>query len=238
MSEQSISLLAGSPSSVLDVAALAWFLIASAGYQWVSGLGVLERRSLTGAVQRQRVLWIRNMAMRENRMLDGMVMTQLGQGNAFFASTSAIAIGGLAALLGSGQKLAEVLERLPFAQSGGPGLVEIKTLLLMAVFVYAFFKFAWAFRLSHYCGIMIGATPLFDGSEDDARERQVQALAGLIGIAANHANSGVRAFYYAIAALAWYFHPALFMLATTWVLLILIRRDFLSRSRRVLAMGA
>lgn len=229
-----LAMFSGVPLSALDLAAVAWFGAAFLGYQALSSLSVLERRSVVGAVQDQRIAWMRNMAMRENRMMDAMLMSQLGQGNAFFASTSAIAIGGLAALVGSGDKLLDVLQRLPLAVGGTPALVEMKTLLLMAIFIYGFFKFAWAFRLSHYCGIMIGATPPREvyepGGEDHAR-----ALARLIGIAADHANSGLRAFYYAIAALAWYFHPALFIVATTWVLAIMIRRDFFSRSRRVLA---
>ena len=49
------------------------------------------------------------------------------------------------------------------------------------------------------------------------------------------ANSGIRSFYHAVAALAWFLHPLLFMLATRWVILILIRRDFFSRSLRLIA---
>lgn len=231
------STLSAQGAGLLDIIALGWFLVAFAGYHLVSGSEALEKRSLIGVVQAQRIAWMRNMARRENRMIDGIVMSQLGQGNAFFASTSAIAIGGLAALVGSGEKLLDVLQRLPFSVSVSPAVVEIKTLLLMAVFVYAFFKFAWAFRLSHYCGIMIGATapPSATGVSEEARERHTRALADLIGIAADHANSGIRSFYYAIAAMAWYFHPALFIVATTWVLAILVRRDFFSRSRRVLS---
>ena len=57
----------------------------------------------------------------------------------------------------------------------------------------------------------------------------------MIGYAAEHANSGLRAFYYAIAGMAWFFHPVAFMLATSWILAILIRRDYFSRSRRAIA---
>jgi uncharacterized membrane protein len=40
-----------------------------------------------------------NMARRDNRMLDAILLGGPGQGNAFFASTSAIAVGGLAATM-------------------------------------------------------------------------------------------------------------------------------------------
>jgi len=40
-----------------------------------------------------------------------------------------------------------------------------------------------------------------------------------------------------IYAFAWFFHPLLFMLATSWVILILARWDFFSRSLRPIVDG-
>jgi uncharacterized membrane protein len=218
----------------LDLAALGYFLLAILIYRLFAGSPGLEGRSLVGAIQRQRVHWMVNMAKRENRMLDAILLGGLGQGNAFFASTSAIAVGGLAAMLGSGERVQALLANLPFVAPATPLVWEVKQLLIMAIFVYAFFKFAWAFRLSHYASIMIGATPAYD--ERDGRDcvDHAERTARLIGIAAEHSNSGIRSFYHAIAALAWFFHPLLFILATTWVVLILARRDFFSRSLRLI----
>ena len=218
----------------LDLAALGYFLLATLIYRLFAGRPGFEGRSLVGAVQQQRVRWMVNMAKRENRMLDAILLGGLGQGNAFFASTSAIAVGGLAATLGSGEKLQALLNNLPFVAPATPLIWEVKQLLIMAIFVYAFFKFAWAFRLSHYAAIMIGATPAYEAGGDKDCLDHAERTARLIGIAAGHSNSGIRSFYHAIAALAWFFHPLLFMLATTWVVLILARRDFFSRSLRLI----
>lgn len=225
----------GIPMTSLDVFALGWFIVFLVGYRVVAEWAPLERRSIVGSVQSQRIAWMRNMASRENRMLDAIVLNGLGQGNAFFASTSAIAIGGLIALVGSGEKAQAFVERLPFAAASSPALWEVKLLFLIAIFVFAFFKFAWAFRLSHYTGIMIGSTPLQTAENAVECQRHAERTARLIGIAAEHANSGLRSFYYAIAALGWFFHPLLFVVATTWILLILVRRDFFSRSNRVIS---
>ena len=97
----------------LDLAALAYFLLAIFTYRLVAGARSLEARSLVGAVQAQRVRWMLNMARRDNRMLDAILLGSLGQGTAFFASTSAIAVGGLAATMGSGEKVQAMLGRLP-----------------------------------------------------------------------------------------------------------------------------
>ncbi len=219
----------------LDVAALAYFFIAIGIYRLISSRRALEPRSLIGAIQAQRVRWMLNMARRENRMLDALLLTSLGQGNAFFASTSAIAVGGLAATVGSGEKLEAILGRLPFVAATTPFVWEVKQLLIMAIFIYAFFKFAWAFRISHYAAIMIGATPEAGTASAEACKLHAERTARLVGLAGEHSNSGLRSYYHAIAAIAWFFHPLLFMLATTWVILILARRDFFSRSLRVIA---
>ena len=70
------------------------------------------------------------------------------------------------------------------------------------------------------------------------RERGMRVAvigSGVAGLSAEHANGGLRSFYYAFAVLAWFFHPAAFVLATLWVLLILVRRDYFSRSLGLLA---
>jgi uncharacterized membrane protein len=221
----------------LDTIALLTFLASMLGYRMVSGrAGKASQNSLIGAIQRQRVAWMLNMVRRgEHRTMDVILLTSVGQGNAFFASTTAIAIGGIAALLGSGEKAQVMLERLPLAAKTSAILWECKLLLIMAIFMFAFFKFAWAFRLSHYTQIMIGATPFLVETNEAACDDHAQRTAALAGLSAEHANGGLRAFYYAFAALAWFFHPVALLVATAWVLLILVRRDYFSRSLRLIA---
>ena len=115
----------------LDLAALAYFLLAIGIYRLVAGARWLESRSLIGAVQAQRVRWMLNMAKRDNRMLDAILLGSLGQGNAFFASTSAIAVGGLAATMGSGEKVQAMLGRLPYVAPATPFIWETKQLLIL-----------------------------------------------------------------------------------------------------------
>lgn len=218
----------------LDLAALGFFLVVATLYGEITRLPPLAKVGIARAVQEHRLAWMRNMAVRDNRVIDTILLGGLSQGNAFFASTSVIAIGGLSALLGSGDRIREIIERLPLVDHAPAVTWEAKILLLIGIFIYAFFKFAWAFRLSHYTAIMIGSTPLLGVEDKSALDNHAVETARLIGFAADHTNAGLRAFYLAIAALAWFFHPILFMVATTWVLAILVRRDFFSRSRRVL----
>lgn len=222
-------------ATTLDLAAIAWFAASVLLFDLLLKSPRYRPRTIAGVVQAQRETWMRNMAGRENRLVDTGILQTLSHGNAFFASTSAIAIGGLAALMGSGDTAQGLIERIPFVAKSSGALFEIKLVLLATLFIFSFFKFAWAFRLSHYTGIMIGATPIPDGSNQLACEHHAKLTADLIGVAADHANTGLRGYYYAIAALAWFFHPLLFIIATTWVVLILIRREFFSRSYRIIA---
>jgi uncharacterized membrane protein len=219
----------------LDLIAFVAFVVLIGGYHIVSGYRPLVDRSIVGAIQTQRVAWMRYMGLRDVRIVDAQLLASLTQGNAFFASTSAIGIGGLAAMLGSGERVQVLFEQLPYAAKSTPVLWELKLILMIALFIYAFFKFAWAFRLSHYTAIMIGATPIAGDNNQMECEGHALRTADLIGLAGEHANNGLRAFYYAIAVLAWFFHPLAFIGVTVWVLAILIRRDFFSRSRRLIA---
>ena len=106
-------------------------------------------------------------------------------------------------------------------------------MLLLLIFVFAFFKFVWAYRLNTYCAVLIGAVP---GSTeiDVAAKDQAQRAAKLANLAARHFNRGLRAFYFALAALSWVIHPIAFVIATTWVVIVLYRRDFRSRSQQII----
>jgi uncharacterized membrane protein len=219
----------------LDMVALAFYFVSMIAYRTVTDrVPSMRHRNLVGAVQRQRDMWLRNMSRRDNRNMDIILLGTVGQGNAFFASTTAIAIGGIAALMGSGERAQSMLEKLPLVAKANPMLWECKLLLIMSIFIFAFFKFAWAFRLSHYAAIMIGATPILAEDNHALCDAHAERTAGVAGLSAEHANGGLRSFYYAFAVLAWFFHPVAFIVATLWVLIILVRRDYYSRSLRLL----
>jgi len=85
------------------------------------------------------------MLAREMRMVDMQIMASLQNGSAFFASTSLIAIGGALTLLRSTEEIQGVVGALPFGIQASRELWEAKTVGLVIVFAYAFFKFAWSY---------------------------------------------------------------------------------------------
>ena len=107
----------------------------------------------------RRARWIREAMGRDNRIIDTQVMNGLQNGTAFFASTSLIAIGGTLALLQSADRVVAIFADLPFGHETTRGAWEAKVIGLAVILGYAFFKFAWSYRLFNYCVILIGALP-------------------------------------------------------------------------------
>ena len=64
----------------------------------------------------------------------------------FYANTTIYIIAGLVAALGASDKLLSFTAELPFGGAGNRELLEIKLMLLLASFVFAYFKFTWSLR--------------------------------------------------------------------------------------------
>ena len=103
-----------------------------------------------------------------------------------------------------------------------------KIMLMVTIFVYAFFKFARAFRLTNYCAVLVGAAPA--AIEGDAARAFADHAAALASLAARHTNRGLRAYFFGLVALGWFLHPAAFMITTAWVLAVMYRREFASKA--------
>ena len=188
-------------------------------------------RSIASVMGRYRAKWMRVMAGRDVRMLDSQLQASLMQGVGFLASTAILMVGVLTAMLGFSDGSFDITSHLPEAVMVETANWKLKILLVSLVFVFAFFKLLWCYRLFNYCAILIGAT---GDLEDEDTERHVARIAAIHVLAGDHFNAGLRTFYFAVAAMGWLLHPALLILMTSSVLLLLWRRDFASRSLAIL----
>src|ERR1700687_6361105 len=132
---------------LVDILAVGFFIL-----EWTVYAVTLEhtdygRDSLSARMHVYREVWIRRMLERHTRMVDTQIMGSLQNGTAFFASTSLLAVGGVLALLRSSQDVMEMFAALPFGIRTTPGVLEMKIIGLLVIFIYAFFKFAWSYRL-------------------------------------------------------------------------------------------
>jgi uncharacterized membrane protein len=218
--------------SPLDIAALAVFAACWWGYPWYAGRR--ERRSpgLVLLTNRYRYEWMRQMLARDMRMVDTSLIATLTQSSTFFSSTTVFILGGLVALLGTSDTVQSALGRLPGAVRTSEQLWEVKLLLLVLIFIYAFFKFTWSLRQFNFVGILVGATPPAGAANcEDVARRAGQMLA----LAAEDFNQGLRAYYFALAALTWFVNPVAFIVASVGVVAILFMLEFRSNAVRLLA---
>lgn len=217
---------------LVDLVALAAFCAAWIGYALWADRG--DRRTLMARTHEYRRVWMTRMMARDNRIVDTQIITLLVQNISFFASTAILVVGGLMAVLGARDQAMAILSEIPWAADTPPRLWEVKILLLVIVFVYAFFKFTWALRQFNYVAIMIGAAPPPETAGTSEAVRLVERIARMATRAAEHFNKAMRAFYFGLAALSWFLHPWAFLVATAWVLVVNWRREFRSRSLELL----
>jgi uncharacterized membrane protein len=223
--------------STLDLIALAFFLVAWFGYHVALEWTEHGQGSLNVRMNAYRDIWMTRMLERDVRIVDTQIMASLQNGTAFFASTSLIAIGGALTLMRSTDDMLAVASTLPFGIETSRALWEIKTIGLAVIFAYAFFKFAWSYRLFNYVAILIGAMPPHtDHNKPSARAHAIRA-GKLSAAAGRHFNRGQRAFFFAIGYLGWFISPWLFMLATAAVVIVMWRRQFASDSLQAVMHG-
>jgi uncharacterized membrane protein len=202
-------------------------------YSFFSDWNARQRPSLIGRMDHFRHQWMRRLIERENRIVDANIVQNLYQGNNFLASTSILVLGGLAALLGASTQVAGVVATLPLTQATSERGFEMKIMLMIVIFVYAFFKFTWAMRQFNFLSLTVGTAPPAGVAQSEI-DSFVNRAATLASLAGENSNRGLRAFYFAMSAMSWFLHPILFMAASATVVGILYHREF--RSRTLLAL--
>jgi uncharacterized membrane protein len=223
--------------SPLDIVALVFFVGAWIGYAFTLEWTTPRRTGLNARMDGYREVWVRRMLTREMRMVDMQIMAALQNGTAFYASTSLLAVGGALTLLRSTGEIVSLVAELPLAIPTGRALWEAKTIGLTVIFVYAFFKFAWAHRLFNYVAILLGAMPTPAEKDTPEAEAHVKRTTRLFQSAGRNFNRGQRAFFFALGYLGWFIGPWALIIATAAVVSVMWRRQFASDSRRSLDDG-
>jgi len=187
-------------------------------------------QSLNGLMDRYRARWIKQMEQREERIFDTQLLAGLQNGTAFFASTSIFAFGGAFALIRAADDVLKIFCDLPLGIMTTRTMWEIKVSGLALIFVYAFFKFAWSYRLFNYAAILLGAAPAADRGSPLDRSQHAEALTAVITDAGREFNRGQRAFFFALAYVGWFVSPVALIITTLAALIAMLQRQFRSRA--------
>jgi len=217
-----------------DVLAISFFVLAWTTYAVTLERSAYGRNSLNAHMSIYREIWMRRMLDREMRMVDMQIMASLQNGTAFFASTTLLAIGGGLTLLRSTEQAMSVLATLPLGIRSSPALWELKCIGLVVIFVYAFFKFAWSYRLFNYVAILLGAMPFSEKRDTPEAQSHVMRTTRLFQSAGRHFNRGQRAFFFALGYLGWFISPWVLFATTLAVVVVIWRRQFDSDARRAM----
>src|ERR1700727_926084 len=211
---------------LVDILAVGFFVLEWTVYALTLEHSAYGRNSLSARMHVYREVWIRRLLDRDARMVDMQILGSLQNGTAFFASTSLIAVGGGLALLRSTSEALSVLKALPIDISPPPALCEIKCVGLFLIFIYTFFKFAWAYRLFNYVAILLGSMPPASQRDTPQAEAHVVRTTRLFEAAGRHFNRGQRAFFFALGYLGWFVSPWVLFVSTAAVVIVTWRRYF------------
>ncbi|AKR57153.1 membrane protein [Youhaiella tibetensis] len=183
--------------------------------------------TLSALMSRHRLRWVNNAVSRDTPM-DAILSGNLMSSVSFFASTTVLLILALFAVFGQLSALRSATEHLQ------PQLtqfdLELHLAAVLAIFVVAFLAFTLSLRnFNHFC-IMLGAVQ-HDGS---ATAEEIRVIAALNTIGARNFNHGIRAYYFAMASLAWFASPWLAIATTIVIIGVLAYREFFSTSRHLI----
>lgn len=222
-----------SDMNLLDIIALLWFMCCWIGFSYYADYSRKNTVSLVGVAYNHYLHWMNHMAARSDRLIDSRIIEALLNNARFFASTAILILAGLVTMLGYAEKGQAILSNLPFVMASSPLMWEIKTLVLIIIFVYAFYKCTWAIRQYSYVCMLMGSAP--DAAVEFPKKEYASNCAELVSNSARHFNMGMRGYYFGLAVLSWFIHPILFITVTTWVLMVLYRREFHSKVLSILS---
>lgn len=217
----------------VDVFAVLYFFVSWLSYARFASVKTKNHHSLYTVLHDYRYEWSKRLVERDVRIMDSNLISTLHRNASQLVSTTIFILAGLIAVLGATDKAMSIAANLPFTVSTSAGLWELKVLLLIVIFVHAFFKFSWAMWQFSITTVLMGGAPLIT-DEEKIREEFIKRHALLLSLAGTNFNHGLRAYYFGIAALAWIVNPWLFILSSSWVVSVLYEREFRSQSLRIL----
>jgi uncharacterized membrane protein len=214
-----------------DIAALVAFMIVWLAYEPILRVLARGRHVINADMKVIRRLWMRRMIYRpQQRLLDSQLIGHALNSASFFASSNLILIAGSAGVLFGGDSAFRVIEDSPLLAEAPPVLFSFKLGLIAVTLSRGLLSFIWAIRQLNYCVAMVGAAPA------EGEPALFSAYADAAGSALNPAlsafNSGVRAYYFALAAAAWLFGPLAFATVTLGSVALLAWRQSSSPASR------
>ena len=218
------------PFSPVDILALSVFIVAWYGYTVFARRKAKTTDCIARSLHQHRIHWMYEVISREVRVSEAALLANLERNIAFFASSTLLILAGLFTLFAKVETLEVVISSLPFAAEVNHLAIQLKLSLLAFIFVLSFFQFTWSMRQYGFLNVMIGATPYDLSGSNENLTAYAKQMAIVQDQAAHSYNYGLRSYYFALAAMCWFFHPFLLIFMSLWVVYTLFTREFNSKA--------
>lgn len=188
----------------LDMTALGVFLVAWLFYEpLLTAFGKRRGGVLNTDMTVIRTAWMVQMTRREVRLMDGNLLGHALNSASFFASSNLLLIAAAAGALFGGDSTFRSVSALEVVKTSSRFLFEVQLALVLVALARGLLDFIWSIRQLNYCLAAMGATPEPLAADEQGTFGAV--LARLLNPALGAFNSGVRGYYFALAAAAWLF---------------------------------
>lgn len=209
---------------ILDIVAVGVFAVAWLFYEpLLSAFGKRRGGVLNTDMTVIRTAWMTQMTGREVRLMDGQLLGHALNSASFFASSNLLLIAASAGALFGGDSTFRSVSALEVIRTSSQQLFEMQLALVLIALARGLLDFIWSIRQLNYCLAAMGATP--EPLDEAQRPAYGAVLARLLNPALGSFNSGVRGYYFALAAAAWLFGPWAFMAATLGAVTLLFWRQ-------------
>jgi len=233
LSHAALTQVAATRADWTDGAALAVFLVVWIGYPWIVHRLGLRRGAVNLDMTVIRTFWMREMVRRpDRRLLDGQLLGHTLNTATFFSSTNLILIAAVAGALFGGERIYRAVLDVPLLSHGPRILFEFKMILVLATLAGGLLDFVWAIRQLGYCLALTGAAPTSGPAQ--AMAAYADAASRIFDRTLRAYNSGVRAYYFALAASAWLVSPLAFVAGTLGAAGLLMARQLASPTARAI----
>ena len=189
-------------------------------------LNWLGRGTLNAQLHVVRLRWMRVMldSPRENRVLDGILLGQISNSMSFFGSATLILLAGLVGTLASINRVHASLATIDFFPPVSLNLFTIYFVTLTIILAWSFFSFTYALRRLAYSLAMMGG--LGEAARQSAHSTTMVAqTAVVLTESVKSLNTGIRGYYFAVAALFLFVGPYATILMTLAVSAVLFYRQ-------------
>lgn len=223
--------------SFIDIVAVVMFISSWVGYSSFARYRAKNNNCLAHCLQQHRIHWMQEMITREVRVSEASLLSNMERNIAFFASSTLLILAGILTLFSQVHAFEDVIKSIPHSAFSDHSLTQVKLSLIALIFVIAFFNFTWSMRQYGFVNVMVGAAPIDETGLNANLKKYAMQIAIIQDQAAHSYNYGLRAYYFSLAALCWFYHPLLFILTNIFVVATLYRREFKSTAVKALTKG-